>query len=161
MLAAPAHAIYRNAYGPNERSYYSLAAAELTRQWHQLAGASLPDVTGNDGLAFATAFYTADHPVYQPLFRFPPAPSSSHETDFDKGWAAVCFADDKACLGWMENVAATTAHVVRTEFVVTPRLWGQPGVPARIVAMMVLPRGDVAQLELPRSDGVKDSSGQH
>jgi 4-amino-4-deoxy-L-arabinose transferase-like glycosyltransferase len=29
-LAAPAHAIYRNAYGPNERSYYSL----VTMGWH-------------------------------------------------------------------------------------------------------------------------------
>jgi len=44
-LAAPAHAIYRNAYGPNERSYYSLAAAELTREWHQRTSAPLPDVT--------------------------------------------------------------------------------------------------------------------
>ena len=49
-------------------------------------------------------------------------------------------------------------HVVRTRFTVTPRLWGQPGVPAEIAAMMVLPRGDVAQLEAPLSDGGKDSS---
>jgi 4-amino-4-deoxy-L-arabinose transferase-like glycosyltransferase len=157
-LAAPAHAIYRNAYGPNERSYYSLAAAELAREWHQRTSASLTDVTGNDGLAFATAFYAADHPFYQQSFQISSVPASSHETAVDKGWAAVCFADDQSCLGWMESVAATTPNVVRTKFVVTPRLWGQPGVPAEIAAMMVLPRGDVAQLEAPLLDGGKDSS---
>jgi 4-amino-4-deoxy-L-arabinose transferase-like glycosyltransferase len=156
-LAAPVHAIYRNAYGPNERSYYSLAAAELDRQWHQYTGVALPDVTGDDGLAFATAFYTADHPVYQPQVQFLPAPTSSEETAADKGWAAVCFADDQACLGWMDTVAATIPHVIRTKFAVTPHLWGQAGVPTQIAAMMVLPRGDVAQLE-PRLDGVKNSS---
>jgi 4-amino-4-deoxy-L-arabinose transferase-like glycosyltransferase len=155
-LAAPAHAVYRNAYGPNERTYYSLAATELIRQWHQLTGASLPDVTGDDGLAFATAFYTADHPIYQRPFQFPSAPASSQEAAADKGWAAVCFAADLACLNWMESVAATNPHIVRTQFVVTPRLWGQPGVPAQIAAMMVLPGGDVAQLEPPLPDGAKD-----
>jgi 4-amino-4-deoxy-L-arabinose transferase-like glycosyltransferase len=156
-LAAPAHAIYRNAYSPNERTYYSLAAAELTREWHQHTGVALPDVTGDDGLAFATAFYTADHPVYQPQVQFSSAPALSDETALDKGGAAVCFADDQACLGWMDSVATTIPHAVRTEFVVTPHLWGQPGVPARIAAMMVLPRGDVAQLE-PPPNGVTDSS---
>jgi 4-amino-4-deoxy-L-arabinose transferase-like glycosyltransferase len=158
-LAAPAHAIYRNAYGPNERTYYSLAATELSRRWHTLTSTSLPDVTGDDGLAFATAFYTADHPVYQRPFQFPSAPAFSQEAGADKGWAAVCFAEDVACLNWMESVAAANPHVVRTNFVVTPRLWGQPGVPAQIAAMMALPGGDMAQLEAPLlSDGVKDFS---
>jgi hypothetical protein len=129
----------------------------LTREWHQHTGVALPDVTGDDGLAFATAFYTADHPVYQPQVQFSSAPALSDETALDKGGAAVCFADDQACLGWMDSVATTIPHAVRTEFVVTPHLWGQPGVPARIAAMMVLPRGDVAQLE-PPPNGVTDSS---
>jgi hypothetical protein len=42
----------------------------------------------------------------------------------------------------MESVAATIPGAVRSEFVVTPSLWGQSGVPGRIAAMMVLPRGE-------------------
>jgi 4-amino-4-deoxy-L-arabinose transferase-like glycosyltransferase len=155
-LGAPLHAVYRNAYGPNERSYYSLAAAELTREWHQHTSALLTDITGDDGLAFATAFYTADHPVYQPSFQIPPAPAVSDETTSDNGWAALCFADDRICLSAMESVAATIPNAARTEFVITPSLWGQPGVPARIAAMMVLPSGEVAQIEPPLADGVKN-----
>jgi 4-amino-4-deoxy-L-arabinose transferase-like glycosyltransferase len=157
-VAAPAHAVYRNAYSPNERTYYSLAATELTRRWHRLTNESLPDVTGDDGLAFATAFYTPDHPVYLGPFQSPPASADSRDATSDQGWAAVCFAEDASCLNWMESVAKATPRVVRTRFTVTPQLWGQPGVPARIVAMMVVPHGEVAQLEARLSDGVRDSS---
>jgi hypothetical protein len=160
-LAAPAHAVYRNAYCPNERTYYSLAAAELTREWHQYTGAALTDVSGDDGLAFATAFYTADHPVYLPTVHLPPAAALPDEAAVDKGWAAVCFASDRACVSWMERIAATVPHVVRTRFEVTPQLWGQPGVSTGIAAIMALPRDDIAQLEPPRPDDVKDPGAGH
>src|SRR6202171_6046645 len=62
-LAAPAHAFSRNAYGYEERrNAYRLAAVELTRRWHQVAHSPLPAVSGDDALAFATAFYSPDHP---------------------------------------------------------------------------------------------------
>jgi hypothetical protein len=130
----------------------------LTRRWHQLTSASLLDITGNDGLAFATAFYAADHPVYQHSLQLASGQDTSHDSTLDKGWAAVCFADDRPCLNWMESVATSVPDVVRTEFVITPRLWGQPGIPARIAAMMAPPHGDVAQLEAPLSDGVREFS---
>ena len=37
-------------------------ANELTLQWHRLTDAPLSRVSGDDGLAFATAFYSPDHP---------------------------------------------------------------------------------------------------
>jgi 4-amino-4-deoxy-L-arabinose transferase-like glycosyltransferase len=153
-LAAPAHAVYRNAYGPNERSYYSLAAAELTRRWHQFTSASLLGITGNDGLAFATAFYAADHPLYQHSPPLATGLDASGDSTAERGWAAVCFANDRSCLNWMESVAKTVPDAIRTEFVVTPRLWGQPGIPARIAAMLAPPHGDSTQL----SEGVNEFS---
>jgi 4-amino-4-deoxy-L-arabinose transferase-like glycosyltransferase len=156
-LAAPAHAIYRNAYGPNERSYYGLAATELTWQWHRFTGAPLSDITGNEGLAFAAAFYAADHPVYQSL-----ASAVSPAVLPDKGWAAMCFASEKPCVDWMEGVATATPKVVLTEFVITPRLFGQPGIPARIAAMMVLPGGIDAGQQGSLPDGLRTfSANQH
>ena len=65
-VAAPVHAFYRNAYGYGERrNSYRLAALELTRRWHQVSHSPLPAISGDDALAFATAFYSPDHPRYR------------------------------------------------------------------------------------------------
>ena len=65
-IAAPVHAFYRNAYGYDEhRNFYRLAALELTRRWHQVSHSPLPAIGGEDGLAFATAFYSPDHLHYR------------------------------------------------------------------------------------------------
>ena len=64
--AAPAHAFYRHIHGYDERrNFYRLAALELTRRWHQVSRSPLPAISGDDALAFATAFYSPDHPRYR------------------------------------------------------------------------------------------------
>lgn len=63
MIAAPIHAVYRNDHGYEEgRNLYAQAAGELTREWRELTGQPLSAVSGDDSLAFATAFYSSDHP---------------------------------------------------------------------------------------------------
>jgi 4-amino-4-deoxy-L-arabinose transferase-like glycosyltransferase len=140
-VAAPLHAFYRNAYGYEERrNSYRLAALELTRRWHQVSHSPLPAVSGDDALAFATAFYSPDHPRYRRPFALQyqwPIPS---QRVFDNGWAAMCFSDDEVCGAWARNVSATAPDAISFDFVVTGHLWGLPGATARIGAVMVPPR---------------------
>jgi hypothetical protein len=139
-VAAPIHAIYRNDAGANDRTYYRLAALELTRRWHEVAGIPLPAVSGDDALAFATAFYSPDHPHYARKFRHQYSWGMPRVATLDKGWAAMCFTDNAACLGWLAKVTEIAPQYSRFDFTVTPQLWGHSGRPAGIAALMVLPR---------------------
>jgi hypothetical protein len=158
-IAAPYHAYYRNNINPNDRSYYHLAADELTRRWHEVSDRSLPAISGDDGLAFATAFYSPDHPVYRRPFQYQYNWGLPRVTTLEKGWAAMCFADDDHCMDWMRRVTAIAPQYTRFEFVVTPRLWGRDGIPATIAALMVTPHDSRAGAPAgPLSEGVEDFS---
>jgi 4-amino-4-deoxy-L-arabinose transferase-like glycosyltransferase len=139
VIAAPIHALYRNSIGPNDRTYYRLAANELTQQWHLRTDRPMPRISGDDGLAFATAFYSPDHPVYSRPFQYQYNWGLPRTTTLQKGWAAMCFASDAACLKWMDSVAALEPRHIRVDFEAQPNLWGQAGLPRAIVALMVLP----------------------
>jgi 4-amino-4-deoxy-L-arabinose transferase-like glycosyltransferase len=157
-LAAPAHAFYRHAYGYGERrNAYRLAALELTRRWHQLSRSPLPAVSGDDALAFATAFYSPDHPRYRRPFALQhqwPIPS---QRVFENGWAAMCFSDDEVCGEWARNVRATAPDAISFDFEVTPHLWGLPGASARISAVMILPREGKAEASpMPHDSAPED-----
>jgi len=52
----------------------------------------------------------------------------------------MCFSDDGACLNWMQQVHRAAPSGRRVEFTVQSRLWGVPGVQARVVALMVPPQ---------------------
>src|SRR6202171_986687 len=163
-VAAPVHAFYRNSYGYDERrNSYRLAALELRRRWLQVSHSPLPAISGDDALAFATAFYSPDHPRYRRPFalqyQWPIPPQHA----FVNGWAAMCFSDDEVCGEWARNVRATAPDAIRFDFVVTDSLWGQPGVTGRIVAVMVLPReGKVEARAMPLHDGeMEDFSAPH
>lgn len=163
LIAAPIHALYRNAHPFNEnRHFLSLAAAELTRTWHEAYGVKLPRVSGNDALAFAAAFYSPDHPAYSRPFRLQYQWSLPRPATLRKGWSAMCFADDTSCMRWMERVQDMTRDVRRFDFVVTASLWGRPGASKTVMAMMAPPveSGD-GSAEPPQKlhdDGVEDLS---
>ncbi len=141
VVAAPIHAIYRNGIAPNERTYYRLAAIELTERWHAATGRSMIQVSGDDGLAFATAFYSPDHPRYSRPFQFQYAWGMPRPQTLARGWVGTCFDDDPTCIAWMDRVAALDPHHIRLRFDVQPILWGRPGTPKTIAALMVPPRG--------------------
>ena len=157
--AAPVHAFYRNAYGYDERrNAYRLAALELTRRWHQVSRSPLPAVSGDDALAFATAFYSPDHPRYRRPFALQYQWPIASQRVFENGWAAMCFTDDKVCGEWARNVRATAPDAISFDFVVTDRLWGQPGATASIVALMILPREEKARASaMPLHDSAPDT----
>ncbi len=161
VVAAPIHAIYRNSINPNERTYYRLAAQELTNRWHQMTDRPMPRISGDDGLAFATAFYSPDHPLYGRPFQFQYTWGMPRPTTLQRGWAAMCFATDSVCVAWMDRVAALEPQHVRFDFEVQPRLWGQAGIPATVSALMVLPRANEATTPGPPSGGAEDFSSSH
>jgi len=140
VVVAPVHALYRNFHPLNEgRNFYQLSAMELTRQWHRQSPAALPAVGGDDGLAFAIAFYSPDHPVYDVRLVHPHAERLPPQAKFERGWAALCFDGDTRCIAVMERAAAGASRYVRTEFVLESTLLGQPGATQGFVALIVPP----------------------
>jgi dolichyl-phosphate-mannose-protein mannosyltransferase len=159
VAVAPFHAIYRNTHGFHEgRNFLRPASDELTRRWHEVSDIPLPAVSGEDSLAFAAAFYSPDHPVYGRPFRYQYHWGLPRQHTLDKGWAAICFADEPDCKDWMQRLEGRQTKFVRSEFVVTSNLWGQPGVSAKIVIMIAPPlTGPSLQpASVPQSEGVED-----
>lgn len=145
LVAAPIHALYRNDHGYEEgRNFYAQAAGELTRQWHELTGEPLGAVSGDDSLAFATAFYSSDHPHYARPFQHQYHWGLPRKATLDRGWAALCFEGQDHCGRWMEWVSARAGRFVRREFTVRASLWGRPGVSRTVVVLMVPPQTDRA-----------------
>lgn len=163
VIGAPIHAVYRNSISPNDRTYYHLAASQLTELWHEVSGEPLEAISGDDGLAFATAFYSPDHPLYRRPFQFQYAWGMPRVSTLEKGWAALCFGNDMQCLSWMRQVGQIAPPYLQKTFQVQPRLWGRAGIPAAITAMMVLPRDAAAPdtPTVPAGEGVEDFSSSH
>jgi 4-amino-4-deoxy-L-arabinose transferase-like glycosyltransferase len=143
FVGAPVHALYRNTHPLNEgRNFYRLSAMELTRQWRQQSDMALPTVGGDDGLAFALAFYSPDHPVYDWRLVNPISEKLPLHTTFKRGWAALCFDGDARCIAATESAAVRTPGYVRSEFVVQSTLLGVPGATRRFTAFIVPPSND-------------------
>jgi len=148
LVAAPIHAVYRNINGYEEgRNLYQQAASELTRQWRELTGEPLGAVSGDDSLAFATAFYSPDHPHYARPFEYQYDWGLPRKTTLDRSWAALCFKGQDYCDSWMKSVTARAGGFVRREFTVQASLWGRPGVSREVVVLMVPPRANDTPLE--------------
>lgn len=141
VVVAPVHALYRNFHPLHEgRNFYQASAMELTRQWHRQSDTALPAVGGDDALAFAMAFYSPDHPVYDLRLvhpnterRLPP------QAAFEQGWAALCFGGDTYCIAAMERTAARASRYVRSDFVLRSTLLGEPGATQGFTALIVPP----------------------
>jgi hypothetical protein len=143
FIVAPIHAVYRNDHPLGEgRNFYRQASDELTRLWHEQSDAPLASVGGDDGLAFAVAFYSADHPIYDDRVVYPFNERVPDDVTPDAGWAGLCYAEDITCNQSMERTAARSPHVVRSHFVLQSTLLGQPGAIQRFTAFVVPPASD-------------------
>jgi hypothetical protein len=160
IVAAPIHAIYRNTHPLNEgRNFYRQAALELTRQWHNQFDAALVAVGGDEGLAFATAFYSPDHPAYEVSLVLPNNERLPLQTASKHGWAALCYGSDTGCITSMETTAARASRFVSSEFEVQSRLLGLLGATQRITAIMVAPSPE-ATTKPPPTPRVEDFSAR-
>ncbi len=159
IFAAPIHAIYRNSHPFEEgRNFYRLAALELTRQWHEQCDEPLSAISGNDALAFATTFYSTDHPVYARPFVYQYTWGLPRKTTLEKGWAALCFVEQDDCLDWMAKTAARAPRFIRTEFAVQSSLLGRPGAIRRVAALIVPPRQEEIIPPSPDISGAEEFS---
>jgi 4-amino-4-deoxy-L-arabinose transferase-like glycosyltransferase len=139
IVAAPIHAVYRNIYSYEEvRNLYRPLALELTRQWHEQSDTPMPAVSGDDALAFATAFYSPDHPVYARPFVHQYTWPLPRETTLERGWVGLCSQGQGVCLDWMEKTAARALRVVHSEIVVQSSLLGWPGIKKRFHALIII-----------------------
>jgi hypothetical protein len=145
FVAAPIHAVYRNDHPLHEgRNFYRQAADQLTELWHAQSDTPLSAVGGDDGLTFAMAFYSADHPVYLEAIVHPRNEHLPSEATFEGGWAALCYGDDVYCVSSMERTAARSPRFTRSDFVLQSTLLGQPGAIQRFTAFVVPPYPDKA-----------------
>jgi len=140
VVVAPVHAVYRNFHPLNEgRNFYQQSAMELTRQWHRYSDAPLPAVGGDEGLAFAMAFYSPDHPSYEVRLVHPNTEKLPRDVTFERGWAALCYRGDAHCIAAMERTAARASRYVRSDFALESTLLGQPGATQGFAALIVPP----------------------
>lgn len=156
VVVAPGHALYRNSYPLHEgRNFYRKAAEELTRRWHLHSDKKLLAVGGDDDLAFAVAFYSPDHPLYErPLVNPNTAPTLDSAL-LGKGWASLCLDEDEACINAIANTALFAPRFVSHRFKVSSSLLGQPGVSQSFTAIIVLP---MAQLDVAPMPGIAENS---
>jgi hypothetical protein len=140
LVVAPIHAAYRNDHPLHEgRNFYRQASDELTRLWHEQSDAPLSAAGGDDGLAFALAFYSADHPRYDERIVHPNNERQRSDVTIEGGWAALCYGDDMNCVGSLQRTASRYPGVVRSDFVLQSTLFVQPGAIQRFTAFVVPP----------------------
>jgi 4-amino-4-deoxy-L-arabinose transferase-like glycosyltransferase len=155
VLAAPLHAYYRNFHPLHEgRNFYQQAVMELTQRWHEHSDAALAAVGGDEGLAFAAAFYSPDHPVFEERLVVLHTETLPRHASFERGWAALCYHGDTGCIASMERIAARDARFVRTEFEVQSTLLGQPGATQGFTALIV-PPSTTEKDDTPETAGIE------
>ncbi|MEN3288892.1 MAG: hypothetical protein V7634_3192 [Bradyrhizobium sp.] len=160
-IAAPLHALYRNTHPLSEgRNYYQDATAELTRRWHALSDTALPAVGGDEGLAFAAAFYSPDHPIYDVRLLTPNVQPQPGGRRPEQGWTALCYDTDISCVRAVERAVAPERQVVRSNFVLQSTLLGRPGATQGFVALIVPPTTDEPAKPAPSRSIAEDFSAK-
>ena len=97
-------------------------------------------MSGDDALAFATAFYSPDHPVYGRPFVYQYTWPLPRKTTLDRGWVALCSDGQAACMDWVTKTAERASRFISSEIVVQSSLLGWPGTTKHFTALIVTPR---------------------
>jgi 4-amino-4-deoxy-L-arabinose transferase-like glycosyltransferase len=141
LAIAPARAWinFRNG-ASDDRGFSRKLSEEVTRAWRTSIGRPLTIVLGDSKLNTAVAFYSPDHPDAVPQYNFSAAPWVTPERLAAEGWAAVCRAEDAACLAPAERLSAHEPRARRSTVEIVPRFLGYAGTPARFTIVIVPPR---------------------
>jgi hypothetical protein len=159
VVAAPIHSVYRNNNSYEEaRNFYRPVALELTRRWHEQSDKPMAAVSGDDPLAFATAFYSPDHPVYARPFVYQYTWGLPRKTTLERGWAALCSEGQQDCMAWMAKTAERASKFIRSEIVVQSSLLGWPGTTKRFAVLIVTPRDEENIAPSPEAIGTEEFS---
>jgi hypothetical protein len=122
------------------REFYRQISVELTRDWHMSIGRLLRIVIGDPHLAAAISFYSPDHPDAVPDFNLKGLPWVSEERLDGDGWAAVCRAEDTACVEEARRRAAGKTGTQFINFQTRSLYQGTPGNPGRFFFLLVPPQ---------------------
>lgn len=142
-IVAPLHALYRNYVPLNEgRNFYQPAVAELDRLWRTASNRPLSAVGGDDGLAFAAAFYSSDHPRYEMSLVHPHELQLPSPARLAGGWAALCYDTDVSCISGMQSAAARAGRAIRADFTLRTNMFGWQGATQGFVALIIPPDSD-------------------
>jgi hypothetical protein len=122
------------------REFYRQVSVELTRDWHMSIGRLLRIVIGDPHLAAAISFYSPDHPDAVPDFKLKGLSWVSEERLDGDGWAAVCRAEDTACVEEARRRAAGKTGTQFINFQTRSLYQGTPGNPGRFFFLLVPPQ---------------------
>jgi hypothetical protein len=149
LAVAPWLAWRRHAEGtPEGREYYRLVGAEVTRAWRLGTGQPLRIVIGDPGLTSAVAFYSTDHPDAAGFAAqcAETGGAFTPERLARDGFAAVCRADDEACVNTVKQRAAGKPNVQFITYSTTNRYLGKPGRLGRFFFILAPPESKPAIL---------------
>ena len=119
------------------REYYRQVSAELTRDWRLAFGRLLRIVMGDPHLTAAISFYSPDRPDAVPDFDLKGLPWVSDDRLDGDGWAAVCRAEDMACIEEARRRAAGKAGTQFINFQTRNIYQGTAGNPGRFFFLLV------------------------
>lgn len=154
FVAAPMHAAYRSEHGYEEgREFYRPLAERVTNQWRELTGLPLTAVSGDDSLAFATAFYSPDHPHHVRPFAHQHSWGVPRRVALDRGWMALCFRDQTRCVEWMDQAKERVGASIRQEFDIHASPLAD-GLARTVVCLAVLPHAETPPSAMSASDPV-------
>jgi hypothetical protein len=138
LIAAPWLASHYHKEGTAEgREFYRQVSSELTRTWHSSIGRLLRIVMGDPHLTAAISFYSPGRPDAVPDFDLKGLPFVSEERLEGDGWAAVCRAEDMACVEEARRRAAGKAGTQFINFQTRNLYQGTPGNPGRFFFLLV------------------------
>ncbi|MEW6639046.1 MAG: glycosyltransferase family 39 protein [Pseudomonadota bacterium] len=129
-----------------DKSHYAepraIVAHQVTQLWRAAMQTPLRIVAGTEAYAFATTFYSADHPSDFTDFSRAKAPWIDDVRLSREGLAIICRVEDDACLDHMGRFQAFDA-VRLTLDRVSKDFWGLRGDPFSFVVLLVRPGQDI------------------
>lgn len=121
------------------RAHHAAVGRALTQAWRDTMQRPLAIVAGEFGNAYATTFYSPDHPETWYRQTLAATPWVSSERVRREGWAALCPGIDPGCPSAAEHAAGTGARVVRVDYESVATFLGARGPPVKFVFVLVAP----------------------
>jgi hypothetical protein len=141
VAAAPLVAWRYHTHGVGQdREYSHLLATQVTREWRNRFRTRLGIITGDQNLAGAASFYSADHPDFVFVVGLWTAPWITPERITREGAAIVCRADDQSlCLYGARALGVTDQVLQKTEITLASHFLGSTTRPDKFLIWLLPP----------------------
>jgi 4-amino-4-deoxy-L-arabinose transferase-like glycosyltransferase len=126
----------------DSREHSDALASELTRIWHERFKTPLSIVTGDERLAGAATFYSADHPDFIFVVGLWTSPWVTPERVAREGAAIVCRAADTGyCVQAAQTLGTNDQNLQKTEITIANHFLGSTTRPDKFLIWLVPPAG--------------------